>query len=147
LKRSPIPCRLIGPCTCPPALAGSTGCAPQCPLELQVYTRCFVDDLWCLEQVFRPEVPSSSLCIAYTGHISHPSAYPISGGGIRTETFPNLSKKTPTCLPQDRLVPKPIAHCLPALTFPRQEVGCPRSSYRGSVRLFPHRSCHHSVPC
>ncbi len=36
--------------------------------------------------------------------------------------------------------------CLPYLTFPREKVGCPRGSYQGSVRLFPGRSCHHSVP-
>ena len=41
---------------------------------------------------------------------------------------------------------KQISHCLPPLTFSCQEVGCPRSGYRGGVRLFPHRSCHHSVP-
>jgi hypothetical protein len=55
-------------------------------------------------------------------------------------------KKTATHLPRDQLVVKPIAHCLLALPFPCQEVGCPRGGYRGSVRLFPHRSCHHSVP-
>jgi hypothetical protein len=50
------------------------------------------------------------------------------------------------CLPQDRPVVKSIAHFLPALTFPCQVVGCPRCGYGGSVRLYPHRSCHHSVP-
>jgi hypothetical protein len=53
-------------------------------------------------------------------------------------------KKSPTRLPRDQLLE---ASCLPALTFPCQEVGCSRSGCRGSVRLFPHRSCHHSVPC
>ena len=156
MTRSPSPCRLNGPYTCPPALAGSTGYALQWPQELEVCTRCFVGDLWCLERVSHLEVPSPSLCIAYTGHISHPSAYPISGGGSRgTRILARKCsriclKKTPTCLPRNRLVVEPIAHCLPALTFPREKV---RSAVHAvvtgvtsSVRLFPHRSCHHSVP-
>jgi hypothetical protein len=115
-------------------------------LELQVYTRasprCFVGDLWCLGRV--SEVPNPSLCITYTGHISHPIDCPISGGVTRTEMFPSLSE-------EDTDVPSTGSACrqspsLPVLTFPCQEVVCPRSGYRGSVRMFPHRSCHHSVP-
>jgi hypothetical protein len=84
------------------------GFALQWLLELEVYTRCFLGDLWCLGQVFHPEVPA------------------------------------PACLARDRLVVKPIAHCLPALTLPCQEVGCPRCGFGGSLRLFPLHSCHHS---
>jgi hypothetical protein len=42
---------------------------------------------------FHPEVSNPSLCIAYTDHISHTSAYPISGGVTRTEMFPSLSEE------------------------------------------------------
>jgi hypothetical protein len=46
LMQSPSPYRLNASCTCPPALVGSIGCVSQWILGLEVYTRCFVDDLW-----------------------------------------------------------------------------------------------------
>ena len=84
---------LSGPCSCPPVLAGNIGYTLPCLLELEVYTRCFVDDLWYLGRVFHPGVPNPSLCIVYTDHISHPSACPIYGDVTRTEMFPSLSEE------------------------------------------------------
>ncbi len=96
--------------------------------------------------VLHPEVPNPYLCIVYTGHISHPSDCPISGDVSPTEMFPSLSEEDTdvastgsTCREANR--PLPSGPHLPVSRSRMSTWWLP-----GSVRLFPHRSCHHSVP-